>query len=730
MSHKDFNINDASVLDKLKAYGIKEDDIVAALDCDLTDTQMYAKSTICALSDTLCILDSEGRFFRKDYKEIEDIYAENYVSSGAIIIKCIGEEIPAGYFTLTLSAKTEGFIAIVKKLLSGDTANEEEINTQIRADFSYINNGRKKLFFRVMSYVPRYMPQLISMISIIIIMTAVNMVRPYITGTLLYDEVLAKGGKYYGQILPLVGTLVAISAFSVLMGILQGRIGADMSGKIIYDIKMEVFSSMQKLGMSFFTSKRTGNLLNRVNSDALDIQYFLNDGLPNFIINALTICCVGLYLFIVNPLLSVSVLIPVPIIALIIKKSARKFKKLKWHTWRRSSAMNTVINDTFMGIRVVKAFGREEREVKRFFGASRELYENRLREGVASAKVFPLLSWIMTLGGLVVWGLGGAQVVSGELTFGELMSFTGYLTLLYGPVNFMVKIFDWWTSCMNSAQRIFEVVDRETDVPESPDALHTQRMQGEVELKNVSFSYEPNKSVLKNVSFKVNKGEMIGLVGHSGAGKSTITNIITRLYDVFEGEVLIDGVNVKNIANESLHSNIGMVLQETYLFSGSIAENIAYGKPDASIEEIVDAAKAAHAHEFIVNLPDGYDTRLGKGGTDLSGGEKQRINIARAILMNPAILIFDEATSSLDTQTEQKIQEAMKTLVKGRTTIAIAHRFSTLKNADRLVVVENGRIVEEGTHEELFNKENGVYANMAHMQLNALNFQGGVADGK
>ena len=730
MSYSEFNINDASVLDKLKAYSIKEDDIAAALECDLTDTQMYAKSTICALSDALCVIDNEGRFFRKDYKDIEDIYAENYVSSGAVIIKCNGEEIPVGYFTLTLSAKTEGFIAIVKKLLSGDAANEEEINTHNQGDFSYINKGRKKLFFRVMSYVPRYMPQLISMIAIIIIATAVNMVRPYITGTILYDEVLTKGGKYYGQILPLVGILVGISAFSVLMGILQGRIGADMSGKIIYDIKMEVFSSMQKLGMSFFTSKRTGNLLNRVNSDALDIQYFLNDGLPNFIINGLTICCVGLYLFIVNPLLSVSVLIPVPIIALIIKKSARKFKKLKWHTWRRSSSMNTVINDTFMGIRVVKAFGREEREVKRFFGASRELYENRLREGVASAKVFPLLSWIMTLGGLVVWGLGGAQVVWGKLTFGELMSFTGYLSLLYGPVNFMVKIFDWWTSCMNSAQRIFEVVDRETDVPESPDALYTQRMKGEVELKNVSFSYEPNKSVLKNVSFKVNKGEMIGLVGHSGAGKSTITNIITRLYDVFDGEVLIDGVNVKNISNESLHSNIGMVLQETYLFSGSIAENIAYGKPDASVEEIIDAAKAAHAHEFIVNLPDGYDTRLGKGGTDLSGGEKQRISIARAILMNPAILIFDEATSSLDTETEQKIQQAMQSLVKGRTTIAIAHRFSTLKNADRLVVVENGRIVEEGTHEELFNKENGVYANMAHMQLNALNFQGGVADGK
>ena len=229
---------------------------------------------------------------------------------------------------------------------------------------------------------------------------------------------------------------------------------------------------------------------------------------------------------------------------------------------------------------------------------------------------------------------------------------------------------------------------------------------------------------LKNVSFSVKQGEMIGLVGHSGAGKSTITNIITRLYDVNDGEVLIDGVNVKDISFNSLRSNIGMVLQDTFLFTGSIAQNIAYGRPDASIEEIVDASKKAYAHEFICALPDGYDTLIGKGGADLSGGEKQRISIARAILMNPAILIFDEATSSLDTKTEQKIQQAMEFLVKGRTTIAIAHRFSTLKNADRLIVVENGCVVESGTHEQLFNKEGGVYSTMARMQLDALNLAG------
>ena len=328
----------------------------------------------------------------------------------------------------------------------------------------------------------------------------------------------------------------------------------------------------------------------------------------------------------------------------------------------------------------------------------------------------------------MVWGIGGIQVINDKLTFGELMSFVGYLSLLYGPVNFMVKTFDWFTNCMNSAQRIFEIIDRTPDVTESKKPVNVEKLNGEVELKKVTFSYEANRTVLKDVSFKVKSGEMIGLVGHSGAGKSTITNIITRLYDVNDGEVLIDGINVKDLSFKTLRSNIGMVLQETFLFSGTVAENIAYGNPGASLEDVISAAKKAHAHEFIVNLPDGYQTEIGARGVDLSGGEKQRVSIARALLMDPAILIFDEATSSLDTKTEQQIQEAMEELIKGRTTIAIAHRLSTLKNADRLVVVENGCVVETGTHEELFKKENGIYASMAKKQLDAIKMRKGVRE--
>ena len=722
---REAEIKESILLKEIENYIGKDDEIIVSCECDLSSC-LYKNALVCVLSDSLCVLDEDGGFFRKKYSEISDIYVRSYVTSGEIIIVSSGEEIPVSQFTLTMSGKVEQLVNTVRKFISGETVDKDSLTPAKEKDFSYINKGRKKLFLRVMSYVPRYKKHLCWMIALIILSTLVNLVRPYVTGTLLYDEVLSETGRYSGRIVELVAGLVSISAIGVLFGILQGRIGADMSGKIIYDIKTEVFTAMQKHGMEFFTSKRTGNLLNRVNSDALDIQYFLNDGLPNFIINAATIASVGLFLFIVNPLLSVTVLIPIPIIALIIKKSLRTFKRLKWHTWRRSSSMNSTINDTLMGVRVVKAFGKEDREIERFRKKSSLLYENKVSEGVASAKVFPLISWIMALGGLMVWGIGGGQVISGKLSFGELMSFVGYLSLLYAPVNFMVKTFEWFTSCMNSAQRIFEVIDREAAIKEADNPIKKDKLCGEVELKNVTFSYEPNRTVLKNVSFKVNSGEMIGLVGHSGAGKSTITNIITRLYDVNDGEVLIDGINVKDLSFNTLRSNIGMVLQETFLFTGTIAENIAYGNPNASVDMIVDAAKKAHAHEFIVNLPDGYQTVIGENSINLSGGEKQRISIARAILMDPAILIFDEATASLDTKTEQYIQEAMESLIKGRTTIAIAHRFSTLKNADRLVVVENGCIVEEGTHEELFSKENGIYASMAKKQLDAINIRKGV----
>lgn len=720
-----FDKPSGETLENIKRLGVNTDGLEASLRCDLKASGKFGDVWLFADENTVYSYDDGGAFIRLSYSDFEDIAAESYVSSGSIVAYRKNGETVLSSFSLGCARKAEAFIAAVRKLKGGAQLIDADFSVNDTEAAGYKNNGRKKLFFRLLSYMPRYKNELAAMIALVIAATLLNMLPPYISGKLLYDQVLAPGGKYFGMILPLTLTLIAISALTVGVNILHGRIGADMSGKIIYDIKTEVFEAMQRLGMSFFSSKRTGNLMNRVNGDALDIQYFLNDGLPQFCINILTVSSVGLVLFIKNPLLSAAVLVPVPLIALIIKKSARKTKKLKWFSWRSSSALNSLINDSLMGIRVIKAFGKEKTETERFSGVSERLSANRIREGYFSAAVFPVLNLIMLLGGLSVWGAGGAQVLSGRLTFGELMTFTGYLTILYAPVNSLVRTFDWWTNCMNSAQRIFEVTDSECDVPEPKNPVSLGGIKGRVEMKNVTFSYLPNRDVLKNVSFCVQPGEMIGLVGHSGAGKSTITNLITRLYDVKDGAVKIDGVNVKDISSDELHSHIGMVLQETFLFDGTVMENIAYGNPKATEEEIIAAAKSANAHDFISHLPDGYQTVIGSHGVSLSGGEKQRISIARAVLTNPSILILDEATSSLDTETEEQIREAIDKLVQSRTTIAIAHRLSTLKNASRLVVVEQGRIVESGTHEELMKIENGIYRKMAQAQIDALRVRNG-----
>ena len=318
---------------------------------------------------------------------------------------------------------------------------------------------------------------------------------------------------------------------------------------------------------------------------------------------------------------------------------------------------------------------------------------------------FPFLFFIVSLGNLMVWYFGGQSVIRGEMTLGTFFLFLGYLGAFYGPLQYMSRVTDFLSRSLASAERVFEVLDTESDVKDAEKPVPIPRIEGRVEFKNVTFGYEPHKPVLKEMSFNVAPGEMIGLVGQSGAGKSTTINLICRFYEVQEGEILIDGVNIRQIAQKDLRSQIGVVLQEPFLFSGSIYENIAFARPGATREEVMAAAKAANAHDFIIQKPDGYDTQVGERGQTLSGGERQRVSIARAILHNPRILILDEATASVDTDTERQIQDAIARLVRGRTTFAIAHRLSTLRNATRLVVLKDGKVAEVGTHEELIEKK-------------------------
>jgi len=456
-------------------------------------------------------------------------------------------------------------------------------------------------------------------------------------------------------------------------------------------------------------------VMSRVQNDVGMLQNFLLDGAENIIISALTILGVIILMFGRSPVLALVVLIPVPFVIFATTTYWRGLMKLWRRVWHQNSSLGARLADSLNGVRVVRAFAQEDREVERFSSKSGEVRDATMRVERKAAIFYPSLGFVMGLGGPLTWYVGGRQVIEGGLTYGGLALFTVLLTRLYEPVQQLTRLVNFTTRAMTAAERVFEILDTTPEIRERDNAVAMPHVEGRVEFRNVSFGYDKFRPVMHDVNLTVEPGEMIGLVGHSGAGKSTLINLLMRFYDVDDGAILVDGIDLRDIRRDDLRSQIGVVLQEPYLFHGSVFSNIAYGKPGASPGEVMAAAKAAFAHDFIVGFPDGYDTVVGERGTRLSGGERQRISIARAILHNPRILILDEATASVDTQTEGEIQKALANLIQGRTTFAIAHRLSTLRNANRLVVLDAGRIAETGTHDELM-KARGTFYKLVEAQ--------------
>lgn len=668
---------------------------------------------------------------------IESFETEGGVGAGMLTASVGGEARLLCRYSNTHARKFNIAVKALNKLKRGEPLTEADFADDHPADscpkcgrlyppgrrYCLHCMDRRALTLRVLSFFRGHELEISLILLFMVAGSVLSLLGPYMNGRILFDEVLTPGGRYEGRLVEVVVLMALFQLLSIGFSIAHARINAKMTAQVIAQVKSRVFEAMSRLSLGFFTNKQTGSLMVRVNSDSHNLQYFFHDGFPYFVVNLLQIAgVVGVMLY-MNWRLALMVLVPVPVMIVLMRQAFPKLWRLFTRRWRSQSGLASVVNDALTGVRVVKAFGKERQEIERFGRKNREVYLNTLRTGYFTSILFPAMGLLIHAGGLVVWGAGGWDVMNGRISFGTLMAFSMYLGMLYGPLEFMTHVVDWWTSCINSANRIFEVLDAVPEVAEKPNPVRLRPIRGDVELEGVTFSYEPNKPVLKNINLSVKAGEMIGLVGHSGAGKSTITNLICRLYDVNEGCIRIDGVDIRDVAIADLRSQIGVVPQETYLFKGTVAENIAYAKPGASADEIIRAAKIANAHEFIVELPDGYETVIGAGGHDLSGGQKQRLSIARAILQNPRILILDEATASVDTETEQKIQQALERLVAGRTTFAIAHRLSTLRNADRLVVIEKGEIVEIGTHDELERKQ-GVYYRLRQKQQEALAIRG------
>ena len=727
-----------NIRDRLVALGIPKEklaSVIAAVRSDLSSDGSYTTEWLIAAEKELFVYEAEKdscRSFSLD--EMENLRIENLVSSGLLTADVQKKDTVICRFSNTQAKELGQFTKIVGKLVKGEELADADLQTGElnpvcpRCGLRYPDSkrnicpkclDRRSLFFRLLSYLYRYKHAVLIILVCIVASSFLKLLNPFLSGKILFDEVLTSGGAYYGRLAEVIVLMLGTHLLAILFDIIYGRINAKLAAKVFFDLKTDIFTNMQRLSYSFFTKKQTGGLMTRVNWDAIQLQYLFLDGVPFLVANIFAIIGISIAMFLLNWKLCLMVLIPTPVIVLASKGLLTRLWKLLSRRFRKHRFLNALINDALSGMRVVKAFGKETEEIGRFRPANFDVYSANLQFSRFRFTVFPLLMFVMRIGGLIVWSYGGWRVIQGDLTFGLLMSFVGYIALIYQPLQFMTMIAEWGSHAMNAAQRIFEIIDAVPEVAERKDPIGMPQIKGAIAMKGVTFSYEPNKPVLHDINLEVNAGEMIGLVGHTGAGKSTVTNLVTRLYDVEEGEVCIDGVNVKDVAVKDLRSQIGIVLQETFLFNGTIAENIAYAKPLSSKKTIVDAAKAANAHDFIVKLPDGYDTLLGKKGKELSGGEKQRVAIARAILLDPRILIFDEATSSVDTQTEQKIQQAIGRLISGRTTIAIAHRLSTLRRADRLVVLKEGKIEEMGTHNELM-KSKGIYHGMVKKEQEGL----------
>ncbi|MBC7805899.1 MAG: ABC transporter ATP-binding protein [Akkermansiaceae bacterium] len=563
---------------------------------------------------------------------------------------------------------------------------------------------------------------LVIVLAVLMIAGTAAQLAPGVVVRHLTDDVLAAAPGVSDterlRTLPwLVGALVASQLLAAVITIFRGRLSSFLSNSITLRLRTDLFNHLQKLGLSFYDKRQSGALLARVTQDVNELNNFLVDGLQFLVVNGLAIVGIVAILMYHNPLLTFLVILPLPIVIFVTRMTWRFLRRYMERMWHLRSIMTAALSSTLSGTRVVKAFAQEDREIDRFRGRVGGLYDVSLKVDQNMATVFPLLAFLMSAGSFVVWYIGGRSVVKDVMTLGTFQMFLFFLGQLYGPLQQMTRIADWLSRAVTSAERVFEILDTEADVKDAATAVPLDRIEGSIKFENVSFGYDKVRRVLDGVNLDVKPGEMIGLVGHSGAGKTTIINLLSRFYDPTEGRILIDGQDMKDVKLNDLRRQLGIVLQEPFLFPGTIADNIAYANPAASPEEVMRAAKAANAHDFVMRFPDGYDTQVGERGVRLSGGERQRLSIARAILHNPRILILDEATASVDTETEAEIQQAIQRLIAGRTTFAIAHRLSTLRNADRLVVMDKGKVAEVGTHDELMNKENGIFRRLVDMQL-------------
>ena len=664
-------------------------------------------------------------------EQVRRVRLKDFIGSGSLEAVTDGEAVELVRFSRTVAPQVSRAYHILRRLAADEVESGEK-----KKDRSGRQGGRAlrcetcgralarwsevcpfcmergKLLRRLIGYLEPYKAIAITGFLLTAIFSLLQLLPAYITRALIDDVITPRN---FSRLMPILLALGAIYLARALIGVARGYMMEWIGAHVVFDMRVQVYDHLQMLSLGFFSRKQTGQIMSRVTNDIMRLQYFIADGLQQILINALTVVIICVMLFNAHARLAALTLLPIPLIGISTYVFGRLIHTVYQKVWRQWASLSAVLADAIPGIRVVKSFAQEERESQRLRERSELLLSQELRAAKLWTFFFPTFGLMTAAGSLIIFGYGSMQVMQGSMTLGVLVMFIQLMWQFYYPVQVLGEMNHRIQHALTSAERVFEVLDTTPELADAPESIKLDQVEGRVEFRGVNFSYEPGKLILSDINFVAEPGQMVGLVGPSGAGKSTLVQLLSRFYDVDDGEILLDGHEIRDLSLRFLREQIGVVLQEPFLFHGTVSDNIAYGVPDASPQGIIAAAKAANAHDFIANLPHGYDTLVGERGQLLSGGERQRVSIARAVLKNPRILILDEATSSVDTETEMLIQQALDRLVSNRTTFAIAHRLSTLRKADKIIVMEHGRIAESGTHDDLLDG-GGLYSRLCKLQ--------------
>ena len=656
--------------------------------------------------------------------ELKSPKLEDLVDASALLVEREGKQIEIFRTTSKRALQLAGAEKRLKAILEGKPMPEFEDTIRVcprcgrplpeHSDVCEACVSRGATLRRLFSYTDGQRGRLIWGTVLTLGGTILELLPPYLTQQLT-DRVLInrEQGLFVWLMCAFIGSRLMIMGVQMA----RGRNVAYLGMKITVAIRHSLFEKLQSLSLNFYDKRNVGSIMSRMTNDTGALYDVLIDGIPVVLNQAALLIGIPIALLLMDWQVALWALLPVPLVVLAVNLFRKKMHRVWSRVWHQWSRMSGTLNGILQGQRVVKAFHGENREVDRFNRRIGDLAQTGYVAESAWASFFPAVLFTMSISTFTVWWMGGQSVLRNELSVGHLIAFIAYVGMLQQPLMMLQRIIDWSTRALTAAERVFEVMDTPEDIVDAEDPVAMPDLKGAVKFTDVHFGYDKAREVLHGIDLDVKAGEMIGLVGHSGAGKSTLINLLLRFYDPTQGHIEMDGVDLKKIKLDDFRRQVGVVLQESYLFPGTVRDNIGYGRPEASLEEVIEAAQAANAHGFIVNFPDGYDTYVGERGQRLSGGERQRIAIARAILHNPRVLVLDEATASVDTETERMIQEALERLVTNRTVFAIAHRLSTLRNADRLVVIDDGKVAEVGTHDELLSKSDGIYKKLVDMQM-------------